>query len=73
MGARFPTVNEDLKAILRDLLDEVEDLRALQVVTTVSLQALPSFAQTDMEKLKNTALDKNRANYEVLRQAIAEL
>jgi hypothetical protein len=55
------------------MLGEIEDLRAHQFVTLASLQALPSFSQTDMEKTKNVALGKNRATYEELRQAIAEL
>jgi hypothetical protein len=61
------------QAVLLKMLDEIEDLRAHQVVTTVALSALHELSTTNLPKLKETALEKNVESYAALRQTIAEL
>lgn len=64
---------DSVKVILQSLLNEIEDLRAHQVVTTVVLSALPDLSTTNLSELKTAALDKNSESYDALRRTIAEL
>lgn len=66
-------MNENLREVLLALLNEIEDIRAHQVVTTVALSVLPDFSQTDFQKLKTDALHKNAESYTALRQTISKL
>jgi len=63
-------LNEELKSILKALVDEIEDLRAHQVVSSVTLSCLPSLETTKFDELKSIALSKNQESYEKLRREI---
>jgi hypothetical protein len=67
------SVDDDLKDVLQRLLNEIEDLRAHQVLTTVRLSTAPSLAVTDIDDLKAQALEKNAGSYAEVRQTIAAL
>jgi len=66
-------VSKELRAMLLNLSAEIEDLRAFQVVASVALSTLPSLSTTNMDMLKQVALEKNREQYNALRKAIEEL
>ncbi len=66
-------MSKELRAMLLNLSAEIEDLRAFQVVASVALSTLPSLSTTNMDMLKQVALEKNREQYNALRKAIEEL
>lgn len=66
-------MSKELRAMLLNLSAEIEDLRAFQVVASVALSTLPSLSTTNMDMLKQVALEKNREQYDALRKAIEEL
>jgi hypothetical protein len=66
-------MNDGLKDVLYRLVNEIEDLRAHQLLSTIVLNNLPELRATDLNELENQAVEKNRKNYEALRQTISEL
>ena len=66
-------MDDALKATLYRLVDEIEDLRAHQLLSTIVLNNLPELKATDLGELEKQSVEKNRENYEALRQTIAEL
>ena len=66
-------MDDALKATLYRLVDEIEDLRAHQLLSTIVLNNLPELRTTDLHELESQSVEKNRENYEALRQTIAEL
>jgi hypothetical protein len=66
-------MDEDSKDVLQRLLNEIEDLRAHQILTSVRLSVLPSLAATDTSALKAEGVEKNAESYEEVRRTIAQL
>jgi hypothetical protein len=65
--------NARIKQVLSLLLDEIEDLRAHQGVTSVVLSALPDLATTNLALLKEQVLEKSQNTYPELRAEIENL
>ena len=66
-------MNDDAKAILQSLLDEIEDLRAGQTVLAVAIESHPDFSRVDLAEMKRVVREKNQNTYTALRKAIDEL
>jgi hypothetical protein len=70
---RTTMIEAGVRSTLLALLDEIEDLRAHQAMTTAVLSALPDLSTTDLESLKAPMLEKCQLAYSNLRKEIEEL
>ena len=65
-------MNAELKSVLLELVNEVEELRAWQSVTTAAVNALPQYAAQDMAEEFGKALAEGKETYQSLRTSIEE-
>lgn len=65
-------VNAELKEVLLDLVNEVEDLKAWQSVTVAAVAALPQYAAHDMAEEFDKAKAQGTETYKRLRTLIEE-
>jgi hypothetical protein len=66
-------IEASVRSALLALLDEIEDLRAHQAMTSAVLSALPDLSTTNLEELKAPMLEKCRIAYSNLRKEIEDL